>query len=592
MNHQKKNRNNLHRSWIQSFFWRYRYGFFIGILFSILLGGVTGLLGVLIGPALQILMHPEQNSPILVSDLLAGHVLYFVQIIYTADTVSPDVLLSWLPSLLMSVAGFRMVTSITQWYVIECSAEKSIRDLRLHIVEKYLFSSTQSHKKSEHPLPQLSSFIAYEIQVLKELYAKFYGGIPREIFQIIFLMIALWELSPVLFSWFFLLLGPAVAALHRVGKKLKKKTKTALSDYSDLSEWLQARLLGIETIKHYRSECFEVENMEMQNKKVLQEFLKAARVRARISPLLELCGVVALSMTLVVALRQMEAGSLSGATASSFFASLVLMSQCVLRLSRYYTSYREGSACEQRIGDLYQHLQSLQGESLELSSCDELKDFALVVKTDRFHYPSQDALALEAVSVAFPKGKITCIKGPSGAGKSTLMRMILGLEPCQRIIKQGSIGYLPQDIHLFHGSVADNVCWPLEFHQKDLGRVQEALEEVGLPLKAYVSSQNLSGGESQRVLLARLWFHQYQCLLIDEGTSALDPVTEKHVADAFTRFVKKGATIIMVAHREQTLALADYVIELQEGRIKQDSVQTMLSLELEQLQISLQQSHR
>ena len=108
----------------------------------------------------------------------------------------------------------------------------------------------------------ISSSISTDIRYVKEFLVRFLGGIPREFLQFLFLTLTLFLLSSTLFSVFLFGVFPAMFLVRKLGMKLKKRVSNALENYSILTEWLQQRLLGIETIKHYSTEAFESNNMK------------------------------------------------------------------------------------------------------------------------------------------------------------------------------------------------------------------------------------------------------------------------------------------------------------------------------------------
>ena len=127
---------------------------------------------------------------------------------------------------------------------------------------------------------------------------------------------------------------------------------------------MQQRLLGVETIKHYRTEAIEVRKMHELTDNLYQRFLKAARVKARTSPLIEALSVASMVVVLVIALRDISTGTLTGSVLLSFFATLGLLSQAAGRLGRYLNSNREGAAAADRLGFVRAHGGQRVGEVL------------------------------------------------------------------------------------------------------------------------------------------------------------------------------------------------------------------------------------
>jgi len=204
-------------------------------------------------------------------------------------------------------------------------------------------------------------------------------------------------------------------------------------------------------------------------------------------------------------------------------------------------------------------------------------------------YDGSPHRALDSVSFQILRGTITAILGPSGAGKSTLLDVILGLrEPTEgsvtvegRPLSADVLGwrartaYVPQQVVLIPGSVRDNLTWSLAngvtatdddlwsaLDSAAVGDVVRALPEgLDTPLG---EESRLSGGESQRISLARALLRLPELLVLDEVTSALDEGTE---AQILAQLQKRGGSVLLVTHRAAVAARADVVLRLHLGRV-------------------------
>lgn len=217
-----------------------------------------------------------------------------------------------------------------------------------------------------------------------------------------------------------------------------------------------------------------------------------------------------------------------------------------------------------------------------------------------FAYRGRETM-LRAVSVTFKAGAVTAIVGPSGSGKTTLINLLLAmLQPTSgAIIIDGvplpdyrrrtwlsKIGFVSQDPFLFHGTVVDNILIGRSgFSQEDLisaSRIANAHEFIMKLPQGYQTmigerGMKLSGGEQQRLAIARAMLDNPQLLVLDEATSHLDTVSEQQVQEAIER-AAKGRTVIVVAHRLSTVKRADWIIVLQDGRIVEEGThETLLS---------------
>jgi ATP-binding cassette subfamily C protein CydD len=206
-----------------------------------------------------------------------------------------------------------------------------------------------------------------------------------------------------------------------------------------------------------------------------------------------------------------------------------------------------------------------------------------------FSYPGRSQPALRDVSFTIPAGKRVALVGPSGAGKTTVVNLLLGFAaPSRGMIRVNGqelgrirredwlrrVAYIPQFPHLFAGTVADNI------RQGGEGTLAEmATAAVAAEAHAFISrlpqgydtpigegGLALSGGEAQRIAIARAFFRQAPLVVLDEATSGLDPRTEKTVQAGLDRLLA-GRTALVVAHRLTTVYQADLIIVLDEGRV-------------------------
>jgi len=194
---------------------------------------------------------------------------------------------------------------------------------------------------------------------------------------------------------------------------------------------------------------------------------------------------------------------------------------------------------------------------------------------------------LKIDKLQIPESKITCIIGESGSGKTTLLRLLNNLispdegsifykgrniEDIDPIQLRREVVMLPQNPTVFSGSVKDNLLIGLEFAEKDEAG-DEVLSEVlsmaqlAKPLSAIASE--LSGGEKQRLALARIMLLEPEVILLDEPTSALDEGTEERVIESVVEFAKrKAGTLIMVVHSKSIAqCFADFAVTIQGGEV-------------------------
>lgn len=207
-----------------------------------------------------------------------------------------------------------------------------------------------------------------------------------------------------------------------------------------------------------------------------------------------------------------------------------------------------------------------------------------------FTYPDSSKPALSDVKFSISPGSFTAITGPSGSGKSTLVDLILGfLKPTSGFILvgdldpmtaqkvwPGKISYVPQDVQIFEGSIAENISLG-SGEDYNIDVIRECLNLSGLSrdfndldkgVDTLVGERGLklSGGQKQRLGIARALYSNPKLIVFDEATSSLDPITESQIAENVYRNLS-GRTVIVIAHRLSTVMRADNVLYFKEGRL-------------------------
>jgi ABC-type multidrug transport system fused ATPase/permease subunit len=213
------------------------------------------------------------------------------------------------------------------------------------------------------------------------------------------------------------------------------------------------------------------------------------------------------------------------------------------------------------------------------------------IKNASFRYPNALNDTLKNINIDIKVGSLTAIVGSSGAGKSTLMDLLLGVftptrgkveisgvEPIDAITRwPGCIGYVPQDVYIYPGTVLQNIA--LGFDDKainleratyaiELAQLGKVIEELPLGVDTFLGDRGtrLSGGQRQRLGIARALYTDPSLLILDEATSSLDGQTESDIGDAIQSLQGK-VTVIMIAHRLASVRKANSVIYLEEGAV-------------------------
>lgn len=555
---------------------RYLPSVIFGNFFALALAIVSVLLGTIVGPSVQVLSSMDDKSMIDVSTLIGDRLGWIMTMVFGREPISRQEFLLIVPGFLLAITTIKALVTLLQWFIWERVGEKISRDLRNDLVQEYLCLDPEKKLTNPQIDDQLSSLLSTDIRYIREYIVRFYGGLPREGLQSILLVGTLVLLSPELFGVFLLGVCPVLLIVNQLGKRLKKRANRALSNFSVLTEWLQQRLMGIETIKHYHTEPKELAEMQKLNESMYRKFFSAANVKALTSPLIEMMAVMAIGIVFYVSFKMISVGAINSAILISFFASLGLLSQSAGKLGKYFNKNRETSAAVARIEGALEDFERGRREVIRGHQKNELDGKPKITcEGVTFKYPGQSGFALNGFSYEFSPGMIYGIVGKSGSGKSTLFNAILGMiKPVKGkiAVTGGQIGYLPQSYALFSGSIAENISYPNpdpEFEKVNklvgdlmLGdRVKDTAEHVADGISSF------SGGQIQRLHIARLAYHDYKIVLFDEGTSALDPEIENAVFGYLKRVTNDNGIVIMIAHRPSAIRYADKVLLLEEGKL-------------------------
>ena len=269
-----------------------------------------------------------------------------------------------------------------------------------------------------------------------------------------------------------------------------------------------------------------------------------------------------------------------------------------------FTALLQGNISISNFLPSYEQLRSLKekaAESVEITGQRIFKrlERGIELKNLDFTYPGREQ-TLAGLNIYIRKGLMTALVGESGSGKSTVTDLVLGLQIPDRgqvMIdgvsledwKQDSfrerIGYVPQDPLLFHASIRDNLLWSFEQAKKDdlwealrLANAEGFVKELPKGIDSIVGDRGLrlSGGQRQRIALARALLRKPELLILDEATSALDSESEFLIQQSINQ-VAHDTTILVVAHRFSTIAKADQVYVMQQGRIVEEGAFKELS---------------
>ncbi len=370
-----------------------------------------------------------------------------------------------------------------------------------------------------------------------------------------------------------------------ISRIIRKTYKNAFANIAEVLSRMHETFTGILIIKASNTEEKEFARFQKANKTYFRNQIRALRAQLLMSPLMELVAVAATLVFLIFAYKN----GITITEMAMLLAPAVMAYKPIKDLARIVSHIQRSMAAADRYFDLVdQHT-----EMKEIENPVELKGFENEIKFDnvRFAYEPGHWI-LNGMDLTIRKGQMVAVVGETGSGKSTIGNLIArfydpaegsvtidGIPVKDLSIKslRKHIGIVTQDPILFNETIADNIAYGAENVTRE--QIIEAAKQANAHefIMSGTHPQNydeevgekgckLSGGEKQRIAIARAILKNPPILILDEATSALDTVTEKLVQDALNR-VMTNRTVFAIAHRLSTIRNADKIIVLEKGKI-------------------------
>jgi len=437
------------------------------------------------------------------------------------------------------------------------------------------------------PTGNLISRFTVDINMMRAAVSNALAGIGKDFLTLVFLLGVMFHQDWILALIAFLVFPIAIMPIVKLGRRMRKVTVNTQEEMGQFTTLLEQTFQGARVVKAYGMEEYEKKRVRAIAERIFFLIFKSARIRSMASPIMETLGGIAVALVIYYGGFRVIEQSMDPGSFFSFITALLLAYEPVKRLANLNTSLQEGLAGAQRLFSLL----DLEPKIIEISNAKTLtvKGGKIELKNVQFSY-IPDQLAIDGISLFVPAGQLVALVGRSGAGKSTILNLIprfydvnsgfINIDDTDvRDVTfqslRGNISLVSQEITLFDDTVRANIAYgrPDASEQEIIEVARHAaahdfIMKMPKGYDTYVGERGtkVSGGQRQRLAIARAMLKNAPILLLDEATSALDTESELHVQTVLKKLMK-GRTTLVIAHRLSTVMDADLIHVIDKGKL-------------------------
>ena len=529
----------------------------LSVFFSVLVAGSTASIAWLLDPAIKKIFIDKDQTLTLVIPLIIilafstkGVSLYFAKII------------------LIRVG--QEITKILQFQVM-----KSIIEADSQIVDNKHSGKFISH-------------LTFDVGMITNLVSTVILNLTKDTFTLIALLGVMFYQNWKLALFAIIMIPLAAFAARSLGKRMGKVTTEAADRAGELTSYLLEVFKNHKIIKIFQKENFEFSRTEKFINNLKEKVIKIQTVLVRASPIMEILTGFMIAGLIFYSGKLILKNELDISSFFSFLAAMMLAYQPVRSLATLNMGINQGLAAAKRILPII----DMKNQIIETEKPNnlEIKKGEIRFNKVRFKYNDDERDVLKSIDLTISGGEMTSIVGHSGAGKSTILNLIPRfydsnsgdiLIDDQSIYKskifslRSNISLVNQDTTLFDDTIKNNIAYAkLDasedeiFEAAKLSFCDEFINKLPNKFDTIIGENGirLSGGEKQRLSIARAMLKKSKIILLDEATSSLDAETESKIQEAI-KFLTKNRTTLVIAHRLSTIMNSNKIYVVDDGKI-------------------------
>jgi ATP-binding cassette, subfamily B, bacterial MsbA len=441
----------------------------------------------------------------------------------------------------------------------------------------------------------LMSRITNDVNIIKTMVSTAVTGSLRDGFTVIGLTFVIFYRDWKMALFAFIVLPIAFFPVVEFGKKVRRISTGCQEAMADLNTFLHETFAGNKIVKAFGMESYEKKRFFDKTLDLFKLEMRAVVARSLSSPIMEFLGGLGIAFIIWYGGYKVITGSSTAGTFFSFMAAVLMLYDPVKKLSGLNNAIQQGLAAADRIFDIIETESDIKEKQNPLSI--DRRPHRVTFENVYFKY--DDVMVLKDINLEVNAGEILALVGMSGGGKTSLVNLIprfydvtrgaikidgLDIRDASIVSLRDQMGIVTQEPILFNDSIRNNIAYgnqeatdkaivaaakaayAYEFIQAFPNKFDTNIGELG---------GRLSGGEKQRICIARALLKDAPILILDEATSSLDTESEMLVQKALENLMK-GRTTFVIAHRLSTIDYADRIVVIVDGRIVEEGKQEEL----------------
>ncbi|MGE0383930.1 MAG: lipid A export permease/ATP-binding protein MsbA [Gammaproteobacteria bacterium] len=472
-------------------------------------------------------------------------------------------------------------------------ANRTVMDLRMAMFRRLL--ALPSRFYDAHSSGAVISKLTYDVTQVSQAATRVLSELFKDSLGVAALAGYMIWLEPRLAAFVFAI-GPGVAyTIRRVSRRMREMSRRVQRSMGEITQVAQEAVEGNRVVKIYGGQDYEGARFARAVNDQRRYIMKVVMASAANVPVIQFMLALGIAAATWFGLRLNAGGSMTAGEFVSFTAAAVLLFPPAKRLTSLNEHIQRGLAAAESIFSLVDEL----GEEDAGRRTIERARGRLQLRAVGFRYAAAHEAALAGIDLDIEPGTTVALVGASGAGKSTLAALIPRLYPIGEgaILLDGidtreftlsalraQIALVSQDVVLFNDTIRNNIAYgaarPAAAEVERAAQAAHVLEFVrdlpeGLDTMIGDRGVRLSGGQRQRLAIARALLKDAPILILDEATSSLDSVSERHIQDALET-LRRGRTCLVIAHRLATVENADRIVVLEAGRVAEQGTHAEL----------------